>query len=193
MDNELNSRVRRACVQLHDKTSLLAVCPHEKLGELRIEALRALLHKNPVGVYVSLNKPYGSIDQSLKKAGLDTSKLYYIDCVTSLVHPGKVDKRNHHVFHVSSPSIVAEEGFLPNEIERFIVGSPRARFIVIDTLRTLALYNTPGTISNFMRHVLQTAGKINSKVVVLTIRHEEDKVTEDTMPLFDMILNIDGE
>jgi archaellum biogenesis ATPase FlaH len=107
------------------------------------------------------------------------------------VHPGKLDKRNHHVFHVSSPSIVAEEGFLPDEIERFITGSPRARFIVIDSLRTLALYNKSGTISTFMRHVLRTAGRINSKVVVLTIKHEEDKVTEDTMPLFDIILNVE--
>lgn len=184
-------KIREACARLQENTSLIVLCPPEKLNDLRVEVLRELLDAKQNGIYVSLNKPYDSIDHSLEKAGLSTSKLFYVDCITTLVSPGKLDKKNPKVFHVSSPASIAEEGLLPHEIEKFITEVPHPKFIVIDTLRTLVLYNKPKTITSFMRHVIKIAGNLQAKIVVLTIIHPDDKITNSIVPLFDVILNME--
>ncbi|MFH1126172.1 MAG: hypothetical protein V1703_03525 [Candidatus Altiarchaeota archaeon] len=186
----LKSKIREACSKLSENTSLIVMCPPESLGDLRVAVLGELFDDKSNGVYVSLNKPYSSIDHTLKKAGLKTSSIYYIDCITTLVAPGKPDKKNPRVFHVSSPASIAEEGLLSKEIEWFIDKVPHPKFIVIDTLRTLALYHQKNTVTSLMHHILKSAEKMRAKVVALTIIHPNDKTLDSILPLFDVILNI---
>lgn len=190
MNKRVLDAVMESCARLREETSLIMFCPAERLNDVRVTMVAGLMEAHANGVYVSLNKPYDSIDASLQNAGLDTSTLYYVDCITTLVHPGKPDKSNPRVFHVSSPDSIAEEGLLPHEIERFISNVPIPKFILIDTLRTLLLYNKPQTIKSFINHVVKTSENMKSKLVVLTITHPDEKAMEGITPLFDVIAEI---
>lgn len=190
LQKDLRDKLRKACSQLRDKASLIVVCPPEKLNDVRLGLMKYVLEETSNGVYVSLNKPSGAIDESLRKSGLKTSGLYYIDCITTLVYPGKADKKNPRVFHVGSPAVIAEEGLLPHEIERYIMEVPHPKFIVVDTLRTLLLYNKHHTVESFMRHLHASAREMQAKLAVLTIVHPDDKAMKDIVRLFDVILNI---
>jgi hypothetical protein len=190
MKKQVLDAIQESCERLRDENSLIMFIRPEMLNELRITVTAEMLGMHINGVYVSLNKPFNSIDYLLQAAGLNTSSMYYVDCITTLVHPGKPDRSNPRVFHVGSPASIAEEGLLPHEIEEFISSVPSPKFIVVDTLRTLLIYNNPQTVKSFINHVIQTAEKMKSKLVVLTITHPDDKSIEGIPPLFDVITEI---
>lgn len=190
MSEGFEGKIREALTRLHGRASLIAVCPPEKLEALRMFAVKELLSGGGNGIYVSLSKPYSAVNHALNASGVKTENLFYIDCITTLVHYGKPDRMNPRVFHVSSPDSVALEGLLPEEIKAFIVRVPKPAFIIVDTLRTLELYNTPETVISFLRELAKIAADMEAKLVVITISHPHDRVIKNALPLFDVMLTL---
>jgi hypothetical protein len=182
--------IRETLGRLREKTSVIIVCPPEKLEQLRMFSARELLSGGGNGIYVSLSKPYSAINHSLNASGVKTESLFYIDCITTLVHHGKLDLRNPRVFHVSSPDSIAEDGLLPEEIKSFILKVPDPKFILVDTLRTMELYNKPETVVSFIQDSARIAAGLKAKLVVITIHHPHDRVIKEVLPLFDLMLTL---
>ncbi len=61
--------------------SRLIITSVEKLQE-EINVIVGSMQKI-IGIYVSLNKTQKSIEETLKKKGIKTEKIFFIDCVNS--------------------------------------------------------------------------------------------------------------
>ncbi|MDD5111357.1 MAG: hypothetical protein PHG85_02305 [Candidatus Altiarchaeota archaeon] len=184
-------RVRNACAKLGVKNSLMIVSQPELLSAVRLSVLKELLAMGHHGVYISLSKPHTAIEHMLEKHGIDTSKMYYVDCISTSAHP-RHGQKHSRVLHVASPERISDAGVLSGEIERFIRGVSHPKFIVVDTIRTMSLYHHPKVVASLVSRLEKIALEIRAKLVLLTIPHGGNVSLHALLPLFDMVIDISG-
>jgi hypothetical protein len=102
-----------------------------------------------------------------------------MDCVTALVQ-ATLTKRDEHVIYASGPHDLGEGGTIPLAVDRFIDSIPGEKFLVMDALRTLFIYNEPEVASAFIHHRLcfhppssRPHGRTRPQIIVLTRRGDE--------------------
>lgn len=162
-----------ACISSMDTcNSLLFIVETEHLFSVIVEATKDLLARDKYGIYVSLNKPHKTIEKGLKKEGVDTEKIYFIDCVTSLAHD-KLSKNRKKVYYAADPADIDDDGGIPKGIEHFTSTVAGEKFIILDALRTMLLYNEPEIISTFIHNLIHILKSKNTKLVVLTPKNDE--------------------
>ncbi len=113
--------------------------------------------KNIPGIYVSLNKTQKSVEEILKKNKIKTDKLFFIDCVTSEqtnedvlhVHPNNLDKLNY-------------------AIDTFIENIKGKKFLIIDALSTLLIYNNENDVVAFIKKITEHTSKDNVEIIALS-------------------------
>jgi len=137
--------------------SHLVITSVEKLQKSIIEAVN-LYVKQP-GVFVSLNKTQKSTEKILKAANLPTDKLFFIDCMTS-------EKTRNDVLHISPNRL----DLLGEAINAFISDIDGTKYVIIDALSTLLIYNDENKVAQFVKNVTELGSK--EDVVILAFAPE---------------------
>ncbi len=166
------AELERVCKEMESQHSALVIVEPEMLHEAMVRITKGLLKVSEYGIYVSLNKPHDVVISRLKREGVDIDKLYFIDCVTTLVHK-TLTKRDERVIYAEGPHDLDISGSIPDAIKKFMKSISGDKFILIDALRTLFIYNEPRIVSNFIHNLMSYARPKNVKVMVLS--HEGDK------------------
>lgn len=120
------------------------------------------------GLYVALNKPYETIRKELNKNNLDVNAIFYIDAVSK--ETGKfpsIDK----VLYLEDPSSLTELLFLI----RAICNEGKIKFIFINSLDTLLLYNDIKEVEKFTRSLVNQARKSNISVVIMSPKEKSEE------------------
>jgi archaellum biogenesis ATPase FlaH len=125
-------------------TSVLFLTPVDRLQGSLVNVLKKL--ESTPGVYVSLNKTQKSTELFLKEKGIDTAKLFFIDCVTA-------DKTRDDVLHVGPADLV----LLADAIACFAREIKGDKFLIIDALSTLLIYNDENKVAQFVQRVTELA------------------------------------
>ena len=131
-----------------------------------MEILRYMLRKGPAGIYVTINKPANSIKAYLSKNRLSSDKLYFGDCVSKLIN--ETAKRDENVVFVD-PQDLTGIALAVNEMISSIKGE---KFLFLDSLSTLLIYNSTGSVEKFSHFITTKIRILNLKGVILTL--EED-------------------
>ncbi len=127
-------------------TSTLVITDVDKLqGEIS-KVVGAL--KNKTGIYVSLNKTQKSVEKVFKKSGIKTEKIFFIDCVS-------LEKVREDVLHISP----RELDKLEFAIKSFLKEIKGKKFLVIDALSTLLIYNDENKVAGFVKEVTSFSQK----------------------------------
>ncbi len=95
--------------------------------------------------YVSLNKPYSSVLDSIKKNGADPKKFFFIDCTEN-----QADEKAGQVVNVSSPKALTEMSITIGKVLE--IGKIEA--LIFDSLSTLLVYEDPSTIVKFTHSLI---------------------------------------
>lgn len=127
------------------------------------------------GLYVTLNKPYETMREELKKINLDINKISCIDAVSK--ETGKysnIDK----VLYLEDPSSLTELLFLI----KTVCDEGEIKFIFLNSLNTLFLYNNQESVEKFVRSFVNKARKSNISVVIMSPKEKskEDITAEIT-------------
>ena len=133
-------------------SSLLVITSVEKLQKEINKKVKSF-GKLP-GIYVSLNKTQESTENLLKKSGINTKKLFFIDCVTS-------KKTREDVLHISPNELE----LLSTAIKSFIDDIRGDKFLVIDALSTLLIYNSENEVARFAKKVTEHAARKDVKII----------------------------
>jgi KaiC/GvpD/RAD55 family RecA-like ATPase len=136
--------------------------------------------KNEHGIYVTVNRPFNSLVNILKKNGADTSKLFFIDCITKKA--GGSSERKENCLFISSPSGLTDLGIAINEAINSLKKSKI--FLFVDSVSTLLIYNKAENIAKFS-HFL--SGKLRTKGldgILFSIESETDKKLISTISQF---------
>ena len=147
---------------LSSQSSLLFVCPIEHLADSINQAILLLSQKKLVGTYVSFNKPYKSLKKKLDELGVDTSKILFIDCIASSI--GEAEQ-TQNVVHIHNPSDLTSLMIAINEFGESIASE---KYLVIDALATLLIYNREELVIKFVKSILEDSLKHNLKVLMFT-------------------------
>lgn len=153
-------------------TSILEITSVENLQSRINRSVKSF--NNDYIIYVSLNKTQKSVERILKNEGISVSKIFFIDCVTN-------EKTRDDVMHIP-----------PTDLEklRFAIGSfikeiSGKKFLVIDALSTLLIYNDENKVAAFVKEVTEFASKKDVKVIAFSPKTKGEELLNKIFNFFD--------
>ena len=156
--------------------SLLKIVPVENLQKEINSVVRSF--KNTPGIYISLNKTQKSTENILKKAEIKTDKIFFIDCVTA-------EKVRDDVLHIH-PTQLKE---LSYAISTFIKDIKDKKFLIIDALSTLLIYNDENKVAQFVKEVIEYADQKDVQVIAISPKTKGKELLNKIFNFFDNVKN----
>ncbi len=145
--------------------------------------------KKTPGVYVTLNKLFSNVESELKKSGIDTRMIIFIDAVTKTAG-GKTEKTDSCLF-IGSPENLSDISIAMDQAVRAIIS--KEKFVFFDSLSTLLIYNDAAAVARFI-HFL--AGKMRVwkvKGIIISLKKDKDKeLIDELMQFCDVMLEFDN-
>jgi len=143
---------------LGDNLAILVIASGEDLEDNSTDIVKELMNKDTSCLYITLNQPYSRMLHLLKKKGIDTKKVFFIDCITKS-SSGNAEE-NDNVYYIDAPENLTDLDISINEGIESIDGK---KILFFDALSTLMIYNKPGPFAKFVHSVMT---KIKSKDII---------------------------
>ena len=153
-----------------------------------IQALFKRIKSNPdeAWVYVTVTKPYQNISNQLPFI-TEIKNLRFIDCISRAAGISKITK---NVIFVESPTMLEKIGLEIMNIFKE-VDLKTKKYLVIDSLTNLIIYNDPEIVTEFFYHIINRTRTKNIHTISLAIEEEElDKYLTRLIYLNDKILKV---
>ncbi|MBW2989822.1 hypothetical protein KY358_05905 [Candidatus Woesearchaeota archaeon] len=166
----------------------LATVGAKDYQETNLKMIRNLIDEQSLpGVYVSLNKPFKTMESIFKKKKIETKMIIFIDAVTKTAG-GKIEKTDKCLY-IGSPDNLSD---ISIAMDQAVMSLPsKEKFVFFDSLSTLLLYNNAATVAKFI-HFL--AGKMRVwavKGIIVSLRKKDDKdLIEELTQFCDVILDL---
>ncbi len=155
-------------------TSLLIIISVEKLQSSVNSIVKSF--KNIPGIYVSLNKTQKSTENILRKNKINTNKIFFIDCVTS-------EKTREDVLHIAPDQL----DLLSSAINTFIKDIKGKKFLILDALSTLLIYNDENKVAKFVKEITEYASQNDVKVVAFSPKTKGEELLNKIFNFFDEV------
>ncbi len=170
---------------------VLLVVDAKDYQEVTLEVIKYYTEdENMPGIYVTLNKPFETIKNIMKNAGIDTRMIIFIDTITKTAG-GAVSKNDECLF-IGNPQNLTDLSVAMNDAVNALMSNKK--FIFFDSLSTLLIYNQPDIVARFA-HML--AGKMRVwkvRGVITSIEAEADsRVISQIGQFCDGIVRINKE
>jgi len=169
---------------LDDQCSILIETPVDQLQENIISVVGDLRSDGLSGIYVSINKPYKTINDIFIKNEINTDKIFFVDCITA---SGEGDRDN-----VSFIPDISDLSGLSIAISRFIDKIPNEKFLLIDAIHTLWIYHTPEFIARFIQNLTERSYRAGVKIIVFIVESEDKRLMRKLVPFFDQVIRLGG-
>lgn len=156
---EIKAKIEQELKDLHENFAVNLIIDQHIYNQANLVLLRLLIEKLQQGLYVSLNKPYEALHQELRQSGLDPNMVYCIDAVSK--ETGKFSN-SEKCFCLEDPSSLTELSVLTASL----LNDKKIRFIILDSLSTLLLYNDVKEAEKFLHDLVNKARKSNASVIV---------------------------
>ncbi|MCL7410725.1 MAG: hypothetical protein M8350_02785 [Methanosarcinaceae archaeon] len=159
----------------------LALASSIDYNKANLELIRHLVNeKHEPGVYITLNRPYTTMEEILKEQDIDPRMIIFIDAIT--IPSGGSVSNSPHCLYLSDLMNLTDMALI---IDEAIAAIPsEKKFLFIDAMSTLLLYNNSGNVAKFV-HFL--SGKIRLwklDGVFLSLEIESDKEFISQLSLF---------
>ncbi|HIJ10688.1 TPA: hypothetical protein HA278_01395 [Candidatus Woesearchaeota archaeon] len=155
----------------------LAVVDSAKYHATNTNIIKELTSNGIPGVYVTLNKPFETLKNSLSKKGVDLSNIIFIDAVTKTVG-GKVTKKKECLF-IGSPDNLSD---ISVSMDQAIMAIPtKDKFLFFDSLSTLLLYNNVNVVAKFIHFLSGKMRVWKVKGIIISLRKKKDKELIDEL------------
>ncbi|HIG94309.1 MAG TPA: hypothetical protein HA283_00945 [Nanoarchaeota archaeon] len=159
--------------------SKLVIVSVDKLQSKIVSTLRSL---KGIGIYVSLNKNKKSIENILKKNGVNVEKLFFIDCVSS---SGAEDD----VVQIS-PTRLSD---IKCAVEAFVNEIKGKKFLVIDALSVLLIYNNENQVASFVRNITRDASDKDVEFIAFSPKTKGEELLNKIFNFFDEVKGVKGK
>ena len=161
---------KKKLIELKEYVALATI--NSKYANANIELIKYMTEevKSP-GVYVTLNKPFRTIESDLKNSKIDTRVIIFIDAVTKTAG-GEIKKIDQCLF-IGSPENLSDISIAMDQAISSL--KEKDKFLFFDSLNTLLLYNTAETVARFI-HFL--AGKMRIwkvKGIIISLEKKANK------------------
>jgi len=121
-------------------------------------------------VYVTTNNIYTTIQDSLKKEKVNSSKIFFVDCVSKSLNPKAVDAPN--CIFVEGAGSLSSISIAINAALNSITGK---KILFFDSLSVLLLYQDANTVARFSSFVLNKMRSLDVDAVILALDSDAQK------------------
>lgn len=127
--------------------------------------------KGKKGIYITVNRPYHSIVDSLGKVGITEASLFFIDAITKSVQ--QKSELTPNCLFINSPQGLTEMSIAL--AEGLIAMKGHADFVFLDSVSTLLLYNQAGTVAKFVHFLSAKIRENKMSGVFVSLQKETDE------------------
>jgi KaiC/GvpD/RAD55 family RecA-like ATPase len=154
--------------ELPEPFIFLVVTPAEEYQTVNFELLKYMVNeKKTPGVYITVNKPYEVMKKRLEGVA-DARMVTFIDAVTR-ASGGKPEEEDG-VLYIDSPKNLTDISIAISEAAQSIPQGKK--FILFDTLSTLLLYNSAGTVARFVHFLIGRMRSWGAEGALLSLEKE---------------------
>lgn len=146
------------------------------VGRLQSKIISTMKSLKGAGIYVSLNKSGKKMEREFVKNKVDMGKLFFIDCVDS-------ENFEKGIIHISP----AKLDNLSCAINAFADDLEGKKFLVIDALSVLLIYNNENQVASFVRKVTQYASHKDVEVVAFAPKTKGEELLNKIFGFFDKV------
>ena len=169
----------------------LALASSNDYNEANMELVKHLVNeKHEPGVYITLNRPYSTMEEILKEQDVDPRMIIFIDAIT-IPSGGSVSNSPHCLYltdlmNLTDMALIIDEAIaaIPND----------KKFLFIDAMSTLLLYNNSGNVAKFIHFLSGKIRRWKLDGVFLSLETEADKEFISQLSLFcDKTIKLDSD
>lgn len=158
-------------------TSILIISPVDKLQENINKKIKEL--NNNFGIFIGLNKTQKSTEQILLKEKIDIDRIFFIDCVTN-------EKTKEEVLHIRPEDLET----LTEASTIFMKEIKGNKFLIIDSLSTLLIYNSENKVAKFVQEITANASSYNVEIIAFSPQTQGEELLEKIFNFFDKVEKI---
>lgn len=140
---------------IKESSIVLVLSSATDYAAVNLALLKYLLAQKQSGVYVTINKPQSVLVKTFTENKIDASKIFFVDCVSALVKED-TSRRSENVVFVSPKNLTG----ISIAINELITAIPGKKFVFLDSLSTLLIYNSLGSMEKFS-HFLANRFRLN--------------------------------
>lgn len=139
--------------------------------EINLKILEYFVNqKGEKGSYITVNRPYENVIKVLKNRNINISNLYFIDCITKKLGGKPLFARN--AVFIDSPENLTE---LSLRLHESTVKANSRKFVFVDSLSTLSIYNNPEVMLKFIHYLTGKMRLWNLNGIIISLHGEADK------------------
>lgn len=176
---------------IEDGEIVLILTSAEKYLSTTTTILKSMLNeKGYKCLYVTINRPYKVLVNILKKNGILTENIFFIDLISRLTRTA-VDGVSDCLF-IESPDSLTELSIAISESVKNMPGDKKLMFL--DSLSTLLVYNQSGTVTKFAHFLFSKMKTEGVETIILSLEKEmEEKMTDQIAMFVDKVIRVNGE
>ncbi len=158
----------------------------ENALEAGLVSIKILTGKGYNGIVLSASRPYANLLTLYRNNGIDTERILFMDCITK--SQSSTPPQAGNVMYLDGLSALTNISISIDKAIKQTVGN---KFIFIDSLTTLLIYNEPGVFARFIHSIL-TKTRINGVNSLLIYLESETnrEVRAEITQLCDRVIKV---
>jgi hypothetical protein len=183
LTNDAYASIFQALQEL-DKPIVLTLIDPMRYEETVLGVVKCFAAKSTQGVYVTLNKPFSVLTKSFEKAGIASDSLFFVDGITNVP---SVEEAQDHACLGSGIDL----SNLCIGISRAVGKLGEQRFLLLDSLSTLLIYNDSKAVSKFAHLLTEKMRRWNTSGSLFTVEMNAEKdVVSQLAPFCDKVVKM---
>lgn len=187
MKTENIAKTKDAFKEVPEQWLLLFIVNAKEYLETNMAILKEVKKQEDIGgIYITLNRPYASLIKILEQNNIKTDNLFFLDCITKTVG---AEKEQENCLFLESPQNLTQLAIAIDEIAKAM--PMKNKFLFIDALSTLLIYNQAGTVAKFLHFITGKMRVLELKGVMLSVEKELDpKIAEHLEQFVDKVIDL---
>jgi len=189
-ESKITDQIRKEVKGLPDNYIILFVTDSEKYIETNMAILKIFLNeKKYSGIYITVNRPYITLVEFLKKNQIKLDNIFFIDCITKT--GGGRPEITEDCLYLTSPHNLTELGIALTQAMDAMKGKP-GKFLFLDSLSMMAIYNSFTTLAQFS-HFLTTRirlSKLKAGILISLEKEVDEKLLLILKELCDKVVEV---
>lgn len=133
---------------------------------------------NDISCYVSLGRPFQSLQNTMNRMRIPTESIFFIDTSTKSTGAAEVDADN--CLFIDSPSSLTRLSIAVTKV----VEASAPKTILFDSLSTLLIYNPEQMIVKFTKDLINMVRGTRSKLILIALEGKEEATLLEKTSLF---------
>ena len=184
--------VREGFAGLPSRYLVMVTSSPDKYVPMIMSVLRNLVTADSISVYISVNKPYFSLEQIMQSQKIPTQNMYFLDCASGLM--GKMPQELERIYILSGPSNLTELSITLSKLlsSEKLKGKEAEKILFLDSVSTFLIYNNPNTVAKFLHSISGRVRTHNIRGIFFSLHDDVTKgAIASTVQFHDKVIRID--